>query len=131
VPVYIPDYLSVQGEFAGGIAFSMNLATNLGVGHANGIYIFGTKGTVFFDLSQLKLFQATQEVPQFKPVEISETRHRGWQVEADFIDSIRHGTPVGLTSFLEGLRYMAFTEAVSRSVAGNSRVTVPLAGESF
>lgn len=131
VPVFIPDYLTVQGEFCSGIAFSMNLAANLGAGPTNGIFLFGSKGTLFFDLNQLQLFRTTPESPRIEPVEIPETLRRGWQVEADFIQSIRQGNPVQLTSFLEGLRYMAFTEAVSRSLAGNSRVTVPLAGEAF
>lgn len=39
----------------------------------------------------------------------------GWQVEADFINSIRQGFPVRLTSFDQGLRYMLFTDAVYRS----------------
>lgn len=131
VPVFIPDYLSVQGEFCNGIAFSMNLAANLGGGPTNGISLFGSKGTLFFDLNQLKLFQASTASPRFEPVKIPEARRRGWQVEADFVQSIRESVPVELTSFLEGLRYMAFTEAVNRSLTGGTRVVVPLAGESF
>lgn len=131
VPVYIPDYLSLQGEFANGMAFSMNLAANLGAGPANGIYIFGTRGTLLLDLNQMKLFHATPDKPEFKPVDIPDSKRRGWQVEADFVNSIRKGTPVTLTSFLAGLRYMAFTEAVNRSIATNSRVSVPLSAESF
>ena len=40
---------------------------------------------------------------------------RGWRVEADFVDSIRNGTPVQLTSFERGVRYMAVTDAVWES----------------
>ena len=37
------------------------------------------------------------------------------RVEQDFIDSIREGTPVELTSFEDGVLYMQFVEAVWRS----------------
>jgi hypothetical protein len=36
-------------------------------------------------------------------------------VEADFVASIRSGTPVQLTDFATGVAYMEFTEAVARS----------------
>jgi predicted dehydrogenase len=48
-----------------------------------------------------------------------------WNVERDFIDSIREGKPVALTSFEDGVRYMRFTEAVWRS--WNERRPVDLA----
>ena len=38
-----------------------------------------------------------------------------WRVEADFVDSIRNGTPVTLTNFEDGLLYMRVTEAITRS----------------
>jgi hypothetical protein len=40
---------------------------------------------------------------------------RGWRVEADWVDSIRNGTPVKFTDFATGVAYMEFTEAVARS----------------
>ena len=39
----------------------------------------------------------------------------GWNVEQDFVDSIRDHKPVELTSFEDGLHYMRITEAVTRS----------------
>lgn len=36
----------------------------------------------------------------------------GWRVEADWVDSIRSGTPVRLTDFSTGRAYMQWTDAV-------------------
>jgi hypothetical protein len=43
---------------------------------------------------------------------IPEAERGAWNVEADFVDSIRRGTPVRLTDFKTGLRTMEFTDAV-------------------
>ena len=49
----------------------------------------------------------------------------GWQVERDFIDSVRDGAPVTLTNFEDGVRYMRFTEAVWESWSEGRAVDVP------
>jgi predicted dehydrogenase len=52
----------------------------------------------------------------------------GWSVEADFIASIREGAPVRFTSFEDGVKYMEFIEAVSRSATSAQAVELPLVG---
>lgn len=54
-------------------------------------------------------------------IEIPAGQRRGWCVEADFVDSIRSGEPVELTSFEDGVRYMRFTDNVHRSWTEDSR----------
>jgi hypothetical protein len=49
------------------------------------------------------------------PLEPDPARAGSWRVEADFVDSIRLGKPVALTSFADGVKYMEFTDAVWRS----------------
>jgi hypothetical protein len=48
-------------------------------------------------------------------VAIDPAKRGGWQVEADFVASIRTGAPVTLTDFATGRRYMRFTEAAWRA----------------
>ena len=38
--------------------------------------------------------------------------YQDWQVEADFVNSIRTGAPVLLTDFATGVRTMRFTDDV-------------------
>jgi len=59
--------------------------------------------------------------PTEQLIEIPAENRPGWRVEADFIDSIRLGKPVRLTSFEEGLKYMRFTEAVHQSLASGNK----------
>ncbi len=51
-----------------------------------------------------------------------------WRVEADFIAAVRGEAPVRLTTFEDGVRYMAFTEAVHQSLAHGGLVPVETAG---
>lgn len=44
-------------------------------------------------------------------VDIPEPARRGWRVEEDFVASVCSGTPVRLTRFEGGVKYMRFTEA--------------------
>jgi len=55
---------------------------------------------------------------------VPESQRGGWRVEEDFVDSIRTGKPVVLTSFEEGMRYMAFTEACHVSARTGRRIEV-------
>jgi hypothetical protein len=50
----------------------------------------------------------------------------GWQVEADWVRSIRDGAPVRFTDFATGVAYMEFTEAVARSARTGVAVELPL-----
>ena len=59
-------------------------------------------------------------------IPIPPERAGGWRVEADFVESIRDGTPVRLTDFATGVVYMEFTEAVARSARTGDAVELPL-----
>ena len=58
-------------------------------------------------------------------VEPQEGDTADWNVEADFVDSIRKGKPVTLTNFQDGLNYMKFTDATRDSFnAGRKWITI-------
>jgi predicted dehydrogenase len=78
------------------------------------IRISGSKGTLTVEPAADRLrFQPVQG--EALEISIPAEEKRGWQVEADFVASIRDGRPVTLTSFAEGVRYMRFTQAVHDS----------------
>jgi predicted dehydrogenase len=131
VTVSLPDYLSIQGEFPGEIMFNMNLSPHIAYGPRSGFYIFGSEATLFFNLKEKQLYMATRGQTSMELVNIPENEKRGWQVEADFITSIRNHQEALLTSFFEGMRYMAFTEAVHISAQTGRRIWVPQSGEDF
>jgi predicted dehydrogenase len=57
-------------------------------------------------------------------VEIPAEQRHGWRVEEDFVAAIREGTPVKLTDFATGVRYMRLTDAVWRSWSQGLRIAL-------
>ena len=48
----------------------------------------------------------------------------GWRVEEEFVNAIRGKEKVTRTSFEEGVRYMEFTDAVTKSATTGQTVDV-------
>lgn len=107
----IPDQLQLMGELHSGPTYAMRFSSVAPFAH-NEVTFTGTKGVLKF--SNHNLILRTQESTQ---EQVIIPAGAGWQVEADFVASIRTGKPVQLTHFYDGIRYMAFTEAVHTSVA--------------
>ena len=112
--VRIPESLSYTAVYDDGLQLT-GLMTGMELGSGRDEYaICGSKGTLRLDLQTGTLFQTligeTQTIIDPKSETIG-----SWNVEGDFIDSIRSGSPVTLTSFQDGLAYMKFTDAVKAS----------------
>lgn len=113
VEVTIPDSVSVLGRFPRDIRLVYHFSGVEGGQLRNEMRLNGSKGSLRFDGSANELYQSDGS-SEWK-VEIPAPERRGWRVEEDFIDSIRTGAPVRLTSFEDGVKYMRFTEAVYHS----------------
>lgn len=88
------------------------------------IRLNGSKAGLRLDLAKGELWLTNRGEPE-KLVTITPEKRGAWRVEADFIDSVRNGTPVRLTDFATGVKYMQFTEAVWESWSnGRWRVTL-------
>ncbi|HBR93952.1 MAG TPA: gfo/Idh/MocA family oxidoreductase [Opitutae bacterium] len=119
--VKIPDSLSVMGRFAQTGARLVYHFSSVESGKPRMEFrLNGSKGALRFDTYDTELLYAAAGEVEEKKIILSRAESRGWQVEADFVQSIRTGVPVKLTSFEQGLRYMTFTEMVSQSLANNS-----------
>jgi predicted dehydrogenase len=92
----------------------------------NAITLYGSAGTIHYDLTRDQIHAAPADSPELEPVPIPDALRGGWNVEDDFIAAIRDGRPVTLTSFETGARYMQFTEAVARSSRHGEPVDLPL-----
>ncbi|TVR46968.1 MAG: gfo/Idh/MocA family oxidoreductase [Puniceicoccaceae bacterium] len=109
-----PDSLTVLGRYADGVRLAGHFsAVEPGRGR-NELRLNGSRAGLRMDLEAGKLWLA-EVGGEEKEVPLPEEERRGWQVEADFVDSIRRGTAVRLTTFEEGMRYMLVTEAVWKS----------------
>lgn len=114
-PVEIPEWLEVSAPLPGGAMAHVSLRKAGGLAPRRELVLTGDAATLRFDGE--RLWCGRRGDPALRPVDIPPGEQGGWQVEAEFVDSIRTGTPVRRTSFADGVRYMAFTQAVAESLA--------------
>ncbi len=121
VAVEIPDSLSIFGRFARDRMRFIYHFSGVESGRPRMEFrVNGTEGALRFDAARKQLWYAKSGEMEEKRLTIPRSESRGWQVEAEFVQSIREGTPVERTSFADGLRYMHFTEMVARSLRNNA-----------
>jgi predicted dehydrogenase len=105
-------------------------------GQAAGITLYGSDGVLHYDITSDRIRGAGRKaglsgarLDELQEIPIPPDRARAWQVEADFVQSIRTGAPVRFTDFATGVAYMEFTEAVARSAQSGAAVELPLTDE--
>jgi len=91
-----------------------------------GVALYGSEGTLVYDLTRDEILGARRGEPALAPLTVPPKLRGGWQVEADFVAAIRGERPVTHTPFATGVRYMQFTEAVARSSRHQQPVILPL-----
>lgn len=125
--VGIPDSISILGAFAKSGARMIYHFSGVESGEPRMEFrLNGSKGALRFDAFQSQLLFAQAGSTEERKITLSRSDCRGWQVEADFVRSIREGTPVRRTSFEQGVRYMTFTGMVDQSLRSDSaRVSWP------
>ncbi len=119
----IPEHLDVIADLArDGAQLHMLVSAAAGLaGHAEA-WIFGSQGTVRFSNGILSGGQPGDD--QLQPIAIPAEETGGWRVEEEFVGAIRGTEPVRHTTFAAGVRYMAFTDAVHRSLAENRLIEI-------
>ncbi len=113
VEVVIPDSVTVGAEMANGARAHYVMSYVAPVAQRTSITVYGTEGAIAWE--QGDRMSAGKRGAQLEPVEPDVALIQTWRVEADFVESVREGKPVTLTSFPDGLKYMQFTDAVWRS----------------
>jgi predicted dehydrogenase len=120
----VPDHVAIIGDMPGGGAFQMTVNGVTALGPAPEVWLFGSEGTLRFQMAGGRLSGGRRGDTELAEIEIPEGERGGWRVEQEFIGAIRGEEPVTRTSFADGVRYMAFTEAVSQSAATGKLVPV-------
>ena len=114
VAVDVPDWVNVNGVFAGGAVLHMEFSAVDRKRPRNEIGLHGERGGLRLDLAAGKLWLRDAGGRE-REVAVAPEKRGAWRVEADFVNSIRTGAPVRLTDFATGVRYMRFTEAAWRA----------------
>ena len=112
VDVRIPDSISILGEYKNNVHLVAHFSGVEAGEVRDEIRLVGSNGMLRADFKNDQLLFSSPGLPEQA---IESVDRRGWQVETDFVDSIRNDTPVKLTSFDEGVRYMRVTQAIRNS----------------
>ena len=120
------DSVQVLTAYQGGARGTYRLSGVVRHSIGSSVALFGSEGTLVYDLKRDQLRGAGRLESDLKPIPIPEGLRGEWGVEAEFIDAIRGERPVTRTTFADGVAYMQFTEAVARSSRHQSPVDLPL-----
>ena len=90
-------------------------------------WLHGTDGTISLDLNaadEMLRFRGGQRGGSLEPIVVPENEASAWRVEEEFIGAIRGSEELKLTTFEDGVKYMAFTDAVNESLETGREVMV-------
>lgn len=120
----VPDLLSVIGELPGGARLSLDMSPHARFGETNGVWLYGSAGTLFVDLAGQRLTLRREGDPAAAEVTPAAGERGDWRVEAEFVGAIRGEEQVRLTDVATAVRYMEFTDAVRVAAATGHRVAL-------
>lgn len=120
--IQVPDHIDIIAQMACGAQAHLQFSAVTGLAGSSEALIFGSEGTLRF--VDGKLYGAKKGQAALEEIIIPDHERDSWRVEEEFIEAIRGQGEVKLTDFETGVKYMRFTEAVARSAASGSRVSL-------
>lgn len=120
--VRIPEHIDVIMDLACGAQGYMMISSVQGLGGVDEANIYGSEGTI--RMSGDRLYGGRRGDDALKEIRIPDGERGGWRVEEEFVRAIRGEERITHTTFDDGVKYMAFTEAVHRSMAEGRAVAV-------
>ncbi len=124
--VDVPDHVDVLGELCCGAQLHMQISAVMGLPEQSGAWLVGENGVLHVAASGDRLAFRQHGEKEFAAVSLAPELVGQWRVEAEFIAAIRGQETIKLTDFFTALRYMEFTEAVTRSMQSGHAVSLPL-----
>ena len=122
--VRIPEHIDVVGDLACGAQLHLQVSNVTGLGGAPEVFVFGSAGTLRF--SGNRLYGGQKDDTDLVEIDIPDSEAGAWRVEEEFVNAIRGEEIITHTDFETGVKYMEFTEAVTRSMLSGTAVPLPL-----
>lgn len=122
--VRIPEHVDILGRLACGAQLHMQISAVTGLAGAPRAAIYGSQGTLVF--TDGGLYMGTRAADSLQPVTVPEHEKGAWRVEEEFVNAVRGQEEITHTDFATGVKYMEFTEAVTRSLQSGRTVALPL-----
>ena len=127
VEATVPDSVQLVAELEGGGRGLYHLSGINLFGPGRQIHLYGSEGTIRYEITpRERLLIGKSGETKLREVDIPQEQRGGWRVEEEFIEAIRGDGTVHFTDFATGVKYMEFTEAVTRSAATNQPINLPL-----
>ncbi|MEX0775490.1 MAG: Gfo/Idh/MocA family oxidoreductase [Phycisphaeraceae bacterium] len=124
--VAVPDHVDVAAELACGAQLHMQISAVMGLPEQSGVWLCGSQGTLKIALPEVTLYRRQREEKEYAAVDLPAELVGGWRVEEEFVAAIRGQEQVKLTDLATGVRYMEFTQAVTRSMQTGQAIALPL-----
>ncbi len=123
-PVLVPDHLDVLAHMRCGAQLHLQQSEVTARLQGGGTYLFGSDGMLRFHDGVL--YGARKGEGEPREIPIPDHERGAWRVEEEFVNAIRGRERIRLTTFEDGVKYMEFVEAVSRSVDTGRVIKLPL-----
>ena len=122
--VKVPDHVDILTTLKRDAVAHLRFSAVTGLAPAAGVWIFGSEGTLRLEADAKRLSGGKRGDKELREVPIPTARRVGWRVEEEFVNAIRGREKITRTNFEDGVRYMEFTDAVTRSAAEGQAVDV-------
>ena len=122
--VRVPDHVDILAQFRGGAVGHLRFSSLTGLAPASEAWIFGREGTLRLEADTLRLTGGRRGESALREIPVPPKTRVGWRVEEEFVNAIRGREKIARTSFEDGVRYMEFTDAVTRSATTGQTVDV-------
>ena len=127
--ISIPDHVEILFELASGAIGHMRCSEVTGLVPEAEVLIFGSEGTLRLLVEGSggnELFGGRRGDSNLIKIPLSSEKMGQWRVEEEFINAIRGIEHVKYNTFETGVKYMEFTESVTRSAQSRTTVHLPL-----
>jgi predicted dehydrogenase len=121
--VQVPEHLDVIADLVCGAQAHLQVSAVSGLAGPSEVWLHGERATLRFSEDRLWL-GAVGDASMHEHVVPAEHAGR-WRVEEEFVAAIRGEGVVERTTLDDGVRYMAFTDAVAASLASGRAEAVP------
>ncbi len=120
----VPDSLGIAAELECGATATFHFSNCAAFGPGHTIEVYGSKGALVYALFAEEIRGASEGGEALQPIAVPPEEERRQDTDAEFVRAIREGARVS-PDFEEGVRYMAFCEAVALSLETGAAVSVP------
>jgi predicted dehydrogenase len=122
--VKVPDHVEILVTLERGAVGHLRFSAITALGPRNEVWVFGSEGTLRLDVEAKTLSGARRGEAALKDIPVPADQRIGWRVEEEFVNTVRGKEKTSHTTFEDGVRYMEFTDAVTRSAATGQAVDV-------